>query len=136
MTNAGRFVKTKVKDVAGIFLVDEHVAAVVDAEGAEDDAELLDTFGRAQLTGTRFEAWMEWEMRLPHLATLECARLQFERCFQVGRLLLVAEKVQMVATDSVGSWLDVRRFVLMPNVIIGLRFQQLIAQPRIVQILP
>lgn len=135
MADARRFVKTEVKHVAGILLVDEHVAAVVDAEGAEDDAELLDTFRRAQLTRTCFEARMEREMRLPNLTALECARLQFERCFQVGWLLLVRERAEVVVTDPVRGRFDVRRFVLMPNVIIGLRFQELIAQSGVVQIL-
>lgn len=130
--------KAQIEDVAGILLVDEHIAPVVDAESAEDDAQLLDTFGRAQLARSGFEARVEREVSLPHLAALERARLQFERRLQVTGLLLETVRIGEVRIDFVGSSqpmrsrFDVRHLVLVPNVVIGFRLQQLVAKSGVV----
>lgn len=139
MIDAGRFVKSQVENVAGIFLVDEHVAPVVDAKSVEYEAQLLDTFGSAQLSRARLQARMEREMSLPYLAALENARLQLERRFQVAGLLLLVltQVIQMaVAGPTPRRWsFHMGYFILMPYIVIGFRFQELIAKPRIVQIL-
>lgn len=122
MTDARRLVQAEVENVAGIFLVDEHVVAVVDAEGAEHDAQLLDAFRSTQLTGASLEARMEREVGLPYLAALECARLQLESGFKVAGLLLVTV-MQMIRVDTVVGRFGVGQIVLMPNVVVSFRLQ-------------
>ena len=71
MVGAGALIEAEVEDVAGSFLVDEHVVAVVDREGVEVEAQLLDAFGRSQFARSRLQARMKREVSLPHLLALE-----------------------------------------------------------------
>ena len=69
---AGALVQTQVEDVARVFLIDEHVVAIVDGKGVENEAQLLDTFRSAQFTRSSLQTRVQRKVSLPHLLTFKC----------------------------------------------------------------
>lgn len=138
MANARRFVQSEVKHIARILLVHKHVVPVVHTERIENDPQLLETFRRVRLAGPGFEARVQRKVSLPDLATLERARLELERRLQIAGLLVLIqmEAIKRIVVDSAAAVTRRSRLRrVTPQVLVRLRLEQLIAQPRVVQVL-